>query len=141
MRQLICLVGGFVLLGAAGAWGQQPALQPPRGPVPQPAAPQADMELLQSGSMSPEAWLYLQEYRRWNDPQEIRRRRAQQQAAERRMRLSAMAWYGYSNQRPVAHPTPFTASYSPSWIGSPWNPYHWMGVGAYPRVIVVDVDP
>jgi hypothetical protein len=145
MRQLVRPVWlAVLLLSAVAAYAQDFSFDesslPEFSPSP-PPAPSTQTPMPAASSMTPEMWLYLQEYRRWNDPKEIVRRRAAQRAAERRMRMAALEWYGYSNQRPMAHPTPHTASYSPTWVGSLVQPYHWAGIGAYPRVIRVEPAP
>lgn len=84
----------------------------------------------QQVSLTPEMLLYLQAMRRHDDPRQAVRRNAERKAAERRARLSAMQWFGYSNQRPQAAPTPFMGTYSPVWTGNSWDPYRWVGVGS-----------
>jgi hypothetical protein len=80
-------------------------------------------------SLTPEMLVYLQALRRHDDPKQAVRRKAEMKAAQRRARLAAMEWFGYSNQRPQASPTPFTGTYSPVWTGNSWDPYRWVGVG------------
>ena len=90
-----------------------------------------------NGVMAPQTpalWLYQQEIQRHDDPQQAVRRKAELKAAQRRDRLAARKWYGYSNIRPTASPTPFTGSYSPSWVGNGYNPYEW--IGGYPTTTV-----
>jgi hypothetical protein len=82
-------------------------------------------------NLTPEMLLYLQAMRRYDDPKQAVRRNAEQKADQRRARLAALKWYGFSNQRPQAAPTPFTTTYSPVWTGNVWDPYRWVG-GSYP---------
>ena len=56
--------------------------------------------------------MYLQELKRYDDPQIARRRRAEKVSAERRARLAAQKWYGISKSRPQANPSPFTYQFS-----------------------------
>jgi hypothetical protein len=51
--------------------------------------------------------------------------RAQQYGAQRQARLAAMNWYGMSNSRPTASPTPFATMYSPAWQTPGHRPYAW----------------
>jgi hypothetical protein len=65
--------------------------------------------------------------------------KAQARAYQRQARLASMSWYGMSNSRPQASPTPFTSRYSPTWEmpgGRPysWYPtYQWPGYAHYVR--------
>lgn len=86
--------------------------------------------------VTPEMWVYSQELRRYEDPQQAVRRKAELRAAQRMERIAAMKWYGFSNSRPQANPVPFMSSYSPAWVGSGLNRYDWYG-GSWPGVTVV----
>jgi hypothetical protein len=65
--------------------------------------------------------------------------KAQSNAYQRQARLASLSWYGMSNSRPQAAPTPFTSRYSPVWempSGRPyaWHPnYQWPGYTHYVR--------
>jgi hypothetical protein len=80
-------------------------------------------------SMTPEIWIYLQELKRYDDPQQAVRRKAEQRAADRQARLAAMRWYGFSNARPQASACPWMGTYSPVWSGNSWDPYQYLGIG------------
>jgi hypothetical protein len=82
-----------------------------------------------SGPVTPEMWLYMQEYQRYQQPKEAVRRKAELRAAQRQRRLEAQRWFGMSNLRPLANPLPYFGSYSPAWIGHPSDPYSWVGFG------------
>jgi hypothetical protein len=81
------------------------------------------------GTATPEMWFYLQEYRRYQSPKEAVRRKAEQRSAQRRNRLAAQRWFGFSNLRPTANPIPYYSSYSPAWIGNSQSPFSWSGQG------------
>ena len=83
-------------------------------------------------------WFYLQELRRYDDPQVVIRRKAEKKAEQRRQRLAAMKWFGWSQSRPTASPTPWTGVYSPSWVGNGADPYHWIGNAYVTTAIRVD---
>jgi len=51
--------------------------------------------------------------------------RAQEYGAQRRARLAALRWYGMSNARPTASPTPFSSMYSPVWQMPGGRPFAW----------------
>ncbi len=76
---------------------------------------------------SEDMWFYLQELRRYDDPQQTIRRKAELKAQQRRQRLAAMKWYGWSQSRPIANPTPVMGYYSPMWAGNGSDPYLWVG--------------
>jgi hypothetical protein len=90
---------------------------------------------LSAPPVTPELWVYSQELRRHDDPAQAVRRKAEIAADQRQARLAAMRWYGFSNSRPVANPTPFTGEYSPAWVGNGWNRYDWVG-GSRPAVSI-----
>ena len=59
------------------------------------------------------------------NPQAIIHEKAQMRALQRQSRLASMSWYGMSNARPTAAPTPFTSLYSPVWQMPGGRPYAW----------------
>ena len=85
---------------------------------------------------TPSMWLYQQQMSQYNDPQASVRRQAQYTAWQRQQRMAARKWYGYSNSRPRANPTPFTGYYSPAWVGTVNEPFAWPGAGSAPTIIV-----
>ena len=86
-------------------------------------------ELPSEGTVTPEMWFYLQEYRRHKSPEEAVRRKAEFRARQRRNRLAAQRWFGFSNLRPTVNPVPYYGSYSAAWAGNIWNPSTWSGQG------------
>ncbi len=79
---------------------------------------------------TPEMWFYEQRLREYMDPKLAVRRAAQQRSAQRRARMAARKWFGYSNLRPVAGPDPYNSNYSPGWGGNnSLYPYLWSGYG------------
>jgi hypothetical protein len=89
-------------------------------------------------SLTPEMWFYLHQQRRQEDPQVVVRRNAEQKAAARRNRITAMRWFGYSASRPKASTTPFTSQYSTTWTGNSMNPYRWVGAVGVTAAVQVD---
>lgn len=89
----------------------------------------SSLDMPSSSEMSPEMWVYLQETKRYDDPKQAVRRKAEMRAAQRQARLAAQRWFGVSNLRPVANPIPYYGSYSPSWVGNSRSPYSWYGAG------------
>jgi hypothetical protein len=88
--------------------------------------------------LTPEMRAYLDEVRRQDEPMMNAKRAAMQKAEQRRMRLAAQAWYGYSNSRPMVNPFPIMSSYSPMWAGSSYNEFYWYGTGGSPYTVYVD---
>jgi hypothetical protein len=81
-------------------------------------------------SPTPEMWFYEQERTRYEDSKSAVRRKAEYRSAARAERTAALKWYGMSNSRPTASPTPFTGTYSPTWVSGNRNPDAWsMGPG------------
>ena len=100
-----------------------------RGQQPQPQ--------LMPAQVTPEMWIYSQEMRRYEDPQQAVRRKAELRASQRAARLAAMKWFGFSNARPQANPVPFMSAYSPAWVGNGPDRYDWVGGTVQPRPIML----
>ena len=99
-----------------------------------------------SPSVHPDVWLYLHEMQRYEDPQNAVRRNAERRAEERRDRIAARHWMGYSPARPVVSPTPYTSSYGVYWptffAGSYWvHPYYWLNASPVAPVVHVSEAP
>jgi hypothetical protein len=80
-------------------------------------------------AVTPEVWLYSQEWRRHDDPAQAVRRKAEARTAARTQRLEAMRWFGLSNARPQASVTPFMGVFSPAWVGNSSDRYDWVSGG------------
>lgn len=89
-----------------------------------------------SPGLNPEIWLYLQELRRYDDPKQAVRRKAEVKSAQRRQRMASLAWYGYSASRPQASPVPTMGTAAPAWSGNTYDPYRWASYGYYAPVRV-----
>jgi hypothetical protein len=96
-----------------------------------------------SGMVKPTVamWFYEQELQRHNDPKTAIRRRAEFRAQQRQGRLAAMRWYGKSNSRPMASPTPFPSGYSAYWGSNTYNPQRWQPAGATTVVVRPTAPP
>lgn len=113
---LCCSLAGMLSLASPAA-AELPTIQ---------GETTGDTELIPSPPTTPEMWYYMQELRRYDDPKQAIRRKAELKAAQRRDRLAALKWYGFSNSRPTAAHMPFmNSSYSPAWVGNSWNPHYW----------------
>lgn len=79
---------------------------------------------------TPEMWFYQQYRLDYADPELAVRKRAEFRAKQRQHRLSAMKWFGLSNQRPQASSDPFHGTWSPVWrSNNTFYPFQWNGVG------------
>lgn len=76
-------------------------------------------------SATPEMWFYEQERARQENPKTALRRKAELRSAQRAQRIAAMKWYGMSNSRPTANPTPLFSTYSPTWVSRAADPLRW----------------
>jgi hypothetical protein len=75
---------------------------------------------------TPDMWFYEQYVRQYQDPKVAVRANAEYRANQRLARLSAMKWFGMSNQRPVAAVDSLHSDYSPKWASSSANyPMRW----------------
>jgi hypothetical protein len=59
------------------------------------------------------------------NPKMIVHERAMARGQQRSSRIAALNWYGMSNSRPTASPTPFTTLYSPAWQSPGGKPFSW----------------
>jgi len=95
-----------------------------------PTAPQPSVTIASPGQVqaTPEMWFYQQELARYNNPnpKALVRAAEQQKADQRRARIAAMQWYGYSNSRPTAGIDPVNGPLSPQWVGNGYNSYYWV---------------
>lgn len=83
-----------------------------------------------------EMWFYQQEEKKRLSPAQAVRRKAEFKSAQRRARIAAMKWYGYSNLRPKVSPDPINGNYSPFWAGNNrLSPYMWNG--SAPTIVVL----
>lgn len=89
-------------------------------------------------SATPEMWFYEQERARQESPKYAVRRKAELRSTQRQQRLATMKWYGMSNTRPTANPTPLFSTYAPTWVSGAADPLRWH-VGA--RTIYVVAQP
>jgi hypothetical protein len=70
-----------------------------------------------------------------SDTRAIIQQKAQVRAAQRDARLASLSWYGMSNSRPTAAPTPFTSLYSPVWQQPGGRPFAW-NTACWPTSVV-----
>jgi hypothetical protein len=75
---------------------------------------------------TPEMWFYEQALQRYDDPKYAIRAAAEQRAAQRRARIAAMEWYGYSNSRPLWGTDPVHGTLNPQWVGNGYDPFTWV---------------
>jgi hypothetical protein len=114
--------------------------------VPAFAAEPAAVDLRRGSTISagevtptPEMWFYEQYVQQYQDPKLAVRRKAEEESAQRRARIAARRWFGFSNLRPVAGTDPVHGDYSPGWSSGStlypfrWHSYHTAAVIVYPR--------
>lgn len=121
-----------LLLIGSTAVAQQPGEIHPVATLQAPTVPASEPFTTPNVSLpqvTPEVWLYSQEWRRHDDPAQAVRRKAEARTAARMQRLEAMRWYGMSNARPQASVTPFMGVFSPAWSGNGYDRYDWVGAG------------
>lgn len=118
MKLSACLLALAACLSAAVAMAQEPF-----------TAQHDPNSYFSMGQMTPtpEMWFYEQARRDYLDPWVAVRSKAEFEASQRQRRLAAMRWFGMSNSRPSANPTPVHGYYSPTWTSNSRNPYHWQG--------------
>lgn len=144
MKKFIFTIIGVGLLLASPALAQEVVETPPASEpkmVVQPAcsteAPNQTI-MLSGSTLEPTAamWFYQQERRDLLNPKLAVQRLEAIKGMQRRQRIAARKWFGYSNLRPRANPDPINGYYSPSWGGNNrLAPYMWSGCG-YSTVIL-----
>ncbi|HEX3599327.1 MAG TPA: hypothetical protein VHU84_04255 [Lacipirellulaceae bacterium] len=72
-----------------------------------------------------QSWSREQQQPAKPDPKAIVQQKAEMRAEQRMSRMASMQWYGMSNSRPQASPTPFSTRYSPLWETPGGSPYSW----------------
>ncbi len=79
---------------------------------------------------TPEMWFYEQYQQDYLDPKMQVRKNAEFRASQRRARLAAMQWFGFSNSRPRVGTDPFHGDYAPTWTSNNTAfPFRWTAVG------------
>lgn len=141
-RLLISSAFLFVALLNAKLLAQQPMPTLVEQPTPATETVAAASELpeLDSGAQTESMWFYLQELRRYDDPRTVIRRKAEKKAEQRRTRLAAQKWYGYSGGRPLASHTPFMGTYSSMWVGNGKDAFQWVGSGYVTTAVKVELS-
>jgi hypothetical protein len=69
-------------------------------------------------------------------PRTLHQQNAIARGQQRQARLASMAWYGMSNSRPTASPTPFSSMYSPAWQMPGGRPFAWHNYSPWPTTYV-----
>lgn len=137
-----------IVFGCASFAGAQELPEPSPSDVPAPAfvprqrpeeppVIQGAIPGISQSQMTPEMYLYLHELKRYDDPKQAVRRKAELKTAQRNQRLAAQKWFGVSNARPMASAQPFMDLYSPRWIGNGYNAFDWAGTSGYGGAIIV----
>jgi hypothetical protein len=143
MKSHLALSLALLLIAAPLASAQQPVAKKTGTtvtvlPTPHRPAEHTTAPSLSAPQVTPELWVYSQEQQRHDDPALAVRRKAELKADQRLARLAALKWYGLSNSRPDASPTPFMSVYSPGWIGNSWSRYEWPAAGTSSLILWYD---
>jgi hypothetical protein len=132
------IVFGCIALSvlAVTAAGQNPSIRRPAEKATEKSGESAEHVPWSRTTPSEAMWFYEQEKRDFLDTTLAIRRRAEFTAWQRRHRLAATQWYGYSNSRPNWHPTPaMSGTFSPAWTGNDYlDRYRWST--ATPPVVI-----
>ena len=106
MRLFARIIASVCLMAASRATCDiraDESLPPPPPPARQTTTAHRTIPIMSPGEVTatPEMWFYEQALQRYDDPKYAIRAAAEQRAAQRRARIAAMEWYGYSNSRPL----------------------------------------
>ena len=127
MKWLPLAISACLLLVAAPALAQNPAT--------------ADIQLGSTISLgevtpTPEMWFYQQYHQQYQDPKVAVRLKAEERSAQRRARIAAQQWFGFSKARPQAGTDCVHGDYSPRWTSGRANyPFRWTGYGVAAVVV------
>ena len=91
-----------------------------------------------AGEVTPtsEMWFYQEQLRQYMDPKMSLRRIAEAKSKQRKARLAAQRWYGYSNIRPTVGTDPVHGDWGARWTsGNRYHPSRWSHFG--PSLVVV----
>jgi hypothetical protein len=103
-----------------------PALKPePQARLTGPINPTSLSEIQPTEAM----WFYEQAREEHSNPKNAVRANAEYRADQRRRRVAALQWFGYSNARPIRTITPTTSTASPQWGSNTVDPFIWSGTG------------
>ena len=85
---------------------------------------------------TPEMWFYQQYHQQYQDPKMAVRLKAEERSAQRRARIEAQRWFGFSKARPKAGTDCVHGDYSPGWTSGHANyPFRWTGYGVAAVVV------
>lgn len=85
---------------------------------------------------TPEMWFYQQYHQQYQDPKAAIRQKAEERSAQRRARIAAQQWFGFSKARPRAGTDCVHGDYSPGWSSGHANyPFRWTGYGVAAVVV------
>ena len=135
MKKFVCAIFVVSLLLASPAFAQETVVPPtPTLEKPTCSVEAPNQTIMLSGStIEPTAsmWFYQQERKDLLNPKLAVQRREAIRGMQRRQRIAARKWFGYSNMRPMANPDPYNGGYySPFWAGNNrLAPYMWSGCG------------
>lgn len=134
MKSLIFVTIGLCLLLASPTLAQEAMTSTASPNI---SSGESNITLLPSSVQATEKmWFYQQEEKKRLSPAQAVRRKAEFKSAQRRARMAAMKWFGYSNLRPRVSPDPINGSYSPYWAGNNrLAPYIWSG--SAPTIVVL----
>jgi len=119
-RSIIPALSVALLTGALNATASAQTLSPSDASAP------SSVDLPSGVDASPEMWMYLHEYKRYQDPKESVRSKAINRAKQRQARLASQKWYGLSKSRPNANAVPqMSVFYGQQWGGLAWSPNQW----------------
>ena len=128
ISRLIAMVGLMVAGRATGDTLADESLPPPPAPVRHTTAVHPTIPIVSPGEVSatPEMWFYEQALASYDNPKYAIRAAAEQRANQRRARMAAMEWYGYSNSRPLWGIDPVHGYLNPQWVGNGYDPFSWV---------------
>jgi hypothetical protein len=113
-------------IGSVRAADKEPSRIVPAGANTSVSAESAKLVTPGEVSATPEMWFYEQTLQRYNDPKVAVRANAEFKADQRRARMAAMSWYGYSNSRPASGIDVTHGPAQAQWAGNGSNSQYWV---------------
>jgi hypothetical protein len=122
------LIGACISVLSVAARATDEATEPSHIRTASSTPPSSNITIVSPAEVSatPQMWFYEQSLARYNDPKYAVRAAAEYKANQRRARMTATQWYGYSNSRPAMGMDPVDGPTQAQWIGNGYQPTSWI---------------
>ena len=122
------IAGAFLAVLPRATWAADAATEPSHIRTASSTPPSSTITIVSPSEVNatPQMWFYEQSLAHYNDPKYAVRAAAEYKANQRRARMTATQWYGYSNSRPAMGMDPVDGPTQAQWIGNGYQPTSWI---------------